>query len=81
MSREAYRLAATAEAFIQYFNPMELPSAKEDQWWAVYDALNEFRKSSPAADISLCVRDAAYRETAGCGARLLTDEELAEALR
>lgn len=33
-----------AQAFLQYFNPaVDLASAKENQWWAVYDQIGRAR--------------------------------------
>lgn len=37
------QLPDIAEAFLRYFNPMELASDKEAQWWALYDAIEFYR--------------------------------------
>ena len=43
----------TAQAFLDYFNPIiDLPSAKEDQWWAVHDQLERNKAALSLPDPS-----------------------------
>ncbi len=40
-----HRVYDSAQAFLAYFNPLKLPSAKEDQWYALYDQLDDLKFS------------------------------------
>lgn len=41
--KELERLCNVAEAFLRYFNPAQLPSAKEDQWYSLFDTIERVR--------------------------------------
>ena len=56
LETDGKKFADIAEAFINYFNPVFLTSAREDQWWALRDAIERWRAalSDTAQQCHLC---------------------------